>query len=67
LTVHKIRKGRNSVMDGSFDGPSEINTGSAITDLIKKQAGKSFPQTIPWLKMLKLRIVSTSKFEANGL
>jgi len=40
LTVHKLRKGRGSVLNGSFDGTTESDTGSAISELIKKQAGE---------------------------
>jgi hypothetical protein len=42
LTVHKRRGGRGSVLDGSFDEPdsSTAGSGSAISELIKKNAGK---------------------------
>jgi len=37
LTVHKTRKGRGSVLDGSFEERSvEMNGSNPITDLIKK-------------------------------
>ena len=45
LTVHKRRGGRGSVLNGSFDEPTSpiSGGGSAISELIKKVAGKSLP------------------------
>src|ERR1700733_7516519 len=40
LTIHKFRRGRGSVLDGSFeDDQFEQHSGSAISDLIKKNFG----------------------------
>lgn len=43
LTVHKRRGGRESVLNGSFDEPTSpiAGSGSAISELIKNNAGKS--------------------------
>jgi hypothetical protein len=43
LTVHKRRGGRGTVLNGSFEEPTSpvAGSGSAISELIKKNAGKS--------------------------
>lgn len=57
LTVHKIRRGRGSLTDGSFDDPSESHVGSAISDLLKKQGG-SFPRfNASYLSILREALV----------
>jgi hypothetical protein len=42
LTVHKLRKGRRSVLDGSFEeDPSDRSYNTALSEVIKRTAGKS--------------------------